>query len=157
MATVVTRSGKGSPLTHAEMDANITNLNTDKAELASPALTGNPTAPTQSAADNSTKVATTAYVEAAITALVDSSPAALNTLNELAAAIGDDANFSTTMNNNLATKLAASAVSTFGGTLIDDADASTARTTLGLGTASTSASTAFETNGNSVAMAIALG
>ena len=157
MATIVTRSGKGTPLTHTEMDANLTNLNPAKAELASPALTGNPTAPTQSAADNSTKVATTAYVEAAITALVDSSPAALNTLNELAAAIGDDANFSSTVNSNIATKLAASAVSTFGGTLIDDADAATARTTLGLGTASTSASTAFETNGNSVAMAIALG
>jgi hypothetical protein len=69
MATVTTRAGKGSPLTHAEVDANFTNLNTDKLET--------------------------------------------------------------------------SAVSTFGGTLIDDADASAARSTLGLGTAATTASTDY--------------
>ena len=60
------------------------------------------TAATQSAGNNSTKVATTAYVETAIANLVDSSPGALNTLNELAAAIGDDANFSTTITNSIA-------------------------------------------------------
>jgi len=64
------------------------------------------TATTQSAGDASTKVATTAYTDTAISNLVDSSPAALNTLNELAAAIGDDANFSTTITNSIATKLA---------------------------------------------------
>ena len=47
----------------------------------------------------------TGYADTAISNLVDSSPAALNTLNELAAALGDDANFSTTVNNNIATKL----------------------------------------------------
>ena len=62
------------------------------------------TATTQSASDNSTKIATTAYTDAAITALVDSSPGALNTLNELAAALGDDASFSTTVTNSIATK-----------------------------------------------------
>lgn len=69
MATLTTRAGKGSPLTHAEVDANFTNLNTDKLET--------------------------------------------------------------------------SAVSTFGGTLIDDADAAAARSTLGLGTAATTASTDY--------------
>ncbi len=68
-------------------------------------LGGSPTTTTQSASDNSTKIATTAYVDAAFTALVDSSPTALNTLNELAAALGDDANFSTTVTNSIATKL----------------------------------------------------
>tara|TARA_B100000575_G_scaffold11294_1_gene8287 strand:- start:3093 stop:8684 length:5592 start_codon:yes stop_codon:yes gene_type:complete len=63
------------------------------------------TATTQSAGDASTKVATTAYTDTAISNLVDSSPSALNTLNELAAALGDDANFSTTVTNSLATKL----------------------------------------------------
>ena len=63
------------------------------------------TATTQSASDNSTKVATTAYTDTAIANLVDSSPGALNTLNELAAAINDDASFSTTVNNNIATKM----------------------------------------------------
>ena len=80
-----------------------------------------------------------------VTALIDSSPAALNTLNELAAALGDDANFSTTVTNSIATKLNSSAVSAFGLTLVDDADAATARTTLGLGTAATTASTAYAT------------
>ena len=63
------------------------------------------TATTQSAGDSSTKIATTAYADTAISNLVDSSPAALNTLNELAAAIGDDANFSTTVTNSIATKM----------------------------------------------------
>ena len=63
------------------------------------------TATTQSASDNSTKVATTAYTDTAVSNLVDSSPGALNTLNELAAAINDDANFSTTVTNNIATKM----------------------------------------------------
>ena len=63
------------------------------------------TAVTQSAGDSTTKVATTAFVSTEVANLVDSSPAALNTLNELAAAINDDASFSTTVNNNIATKM----------------------------------------------------
>ncbi len=49
--------------------------------------------------------ATQTYVNTAVSNLIDSSPAALNTLNELAAALGDDANFSTTVTNSIATKL----------------------------------------------------
>jgi hypothetical protein len=142
-----------------------------KADIASPTFTGTPAAPTASVGTNTTQLATTAFVEAAVAALVDSAPGAINTLNELAAALGDDANFSTTITNSIAAvqsdvnqneadsdaaeaalsgrldtleadattqtavdaKLNASAVSTFGGTLIDDADAAAARTTLGLG------------------------
>mgnify|MGYP000206255335 CR=1 FL=1 len=63
---------------------------------ASIALGGSPTTTTQSAADNSTKIATTAYADAAIAALADSAPSTLNTLNELAAALGDDANYAAT-------------------------------------------------------------
>ena len=63
------------------------------------------TATTQSAANNSTKIATTAYVETAVAAVVDTAPAALNTLNELAAALGDDANFATTTATSLGEKL----------------------------------------------------
>lgn len=74
------------------------------ATLASPALTGTPTAPTAAASANTTQIATTAMVQAALAALVDSSPAALNTLNELAAALGDDPNFATTVTNALALK-----------------------------------------------------
>ena len=68
-------------------------------------LTNGVTATTQSASDNSTKVATTAYTDTEISNLVDSSPSTLNTLNELAAALGDDANFSTTVTNSIATKM----------------------------------------------------
>ena len=60
---------------------------------------------TQSASDNTTKVATTAYVTTALANLADSAPSTLNTLNELAAALGDDANFSTTVTNSIAAKL----------------------------------------------------
>jgi hypothetical protein len=55
--------------------------------------------------DNSDRVATTSYVRTAVDNVLDSAPGALDTLNELAAALGDDANFATTMTNSLATKL----------------------------------------------------
>ncbi|EFB1861653.1 phage tail protein [Escherichia coli] len=75
-----------------------------KAPLNSPALTGTPTTPTAQQGTNNTQIANTAFVMAAIAALVDSSPDALNTLNELAAALGNDPNFATTMTNALAGK-----------------------------------------------------
>lgn len=75
-----------------------------KAPLLSPAFTGVPTAPTASQGTNNTQIATTAYVRAAISALVGSSPEALDTLNELAAALGNDPNFAATMTNALAGK-----------------------------------------------------
>lgn len=75
-----------------------------KAPLASPVLTGTPTAPTAAQTVNNTQIATTAFVKSALAALVGSSPAALDTLNELAAALGNDPNFATTMTNALAGK-----------------------------------------------------
>ncbi|POY55668.1 phage tail protein [Pectobacterium versatile] len=79
---------------------------TQYAPKASPALTGKPTAPTAAQASNDTQVATTAFVKAAVAALVNGSPAALDTLQELANALGNDPNFSTTILNSLAGKLA---------------------------------------------------
>jgi hypothetical protein len=70
--------------------SNIQNQLDDKAPLASPALTGTPTAPTAAPGTNSTQVATTAYADAAVAALVDGAPDLLNTLNELAAALDDN-------------------------------------------------------------------
>jgi len=90
----------GTNITSAATDDTIT-INLD----ASPALTGVPTAPTAAGGTNTTQVATTAFVAGEVSSLVDASPAALDTLNELAAALGDDVNFSTTVNNNIATKL----------------------------------------------------
>jgi hypothetical protein len=75
------------------------------APLASPALTGTPTAPTAGSTVNTTQLATTAFVQTAIANLSDSAPATLNTLNELAAALGDDASFSTTVATSIGTKL----------------------------------------------------
>jgi hypothetical protein len=75
------------------------------APLASPALTGTPTAPTAAANTNTTQIATTAYVQTEINDLIASAPGALDTLNELATALGNDASFSTTVTNNLAGKL----------------------------------------------------
>ena len=151
-----------------------------KADIASPALTGTPTAPTAAADTNTTQIATTAYVQTEIADLIDGAPAGLNTLNELAAALNDDVaaltNVTTLVNANethvdnlvtltgvakdgvnlgtftgstitdsvvvkvalqeletaVETKLASSSVSAYGATLVDDADAATARATLGL-------------------------
>ncbi len=81
------------------------------ADVAATKLTGTiaaarlSTATTQSASDNSTKISTTAYTDTAISNLVDSSPTTLNTLNELAAALGDDANYATTTATSLGEKL----------------------------------------------------
>ena len=68
-------------------------------------LTNGVTATTQGASDNTTKVATTAYVTTAISNLINNAPSALDTLKELSDALGSDANFSTTVTNSLATKL----------------------------------------------------
>jgi hypothetical protein len=76
------------------------------AAIASPTFTGTPAAPTAAPGTNTTQLATTAFVAAAVAALLDSAPGTLDTLNELAAALGDDANFAATMTAALAGKLA---------------------------------------------------
>jgi len=75
-----------------------------KAPLASPTFTGDPKAPTPSPGDNDTSIATTAFVAAAVAALVNAAPGALDTLKELADAINDDASFAATMTTALAAK-----------------------------------------------------
>ena len=101
------------------------------APLASPALTGVPTAPTAAANTNTTQVATTAYVQTEITDLIAAAPGALDTLNELASALGNDASFSTTVTNSLATKLPLA-----GGTMTGAIAMGTSKIT-GLGTPTT--------------------
>lgn len=76
------------------------------AALDSPTFTGTPKVPTAAAGTNTTQAASTAYVVAAITALINNSPTALDTLKELADALGDDPNFATTVTNALALKAA---------------------------------------------------
>ena len=106
-------------------------------------LTGAPTA--VSSFTNDSSYATTSDVSTAISNLVGSAPGTLDTLAEIATAINDDASVYDTLNAAITNKLNASAVSTFGGTLIDDADAAAARTTLGLGTAASTNSSDYAT------------
>lgn len=92
---------------HNHIISNVDGLQTAldaKAPLASPALTGAPTAPTAVAGTNTTQIATTSFVSTAVANLVDAAPATLDTLNELAAALGDDPNFATTVSASLGTK-----------------------------------------------------
>jgi hypothetical protein len=76
-----------------------------KANIASPTLTGTPAAPTAAAGTNTTQIATTEFVQTAVSNLVDAAPGTLDTLNELAAALGDDPNFATTVSTNIGTKV----------------------------------------------------
>lgn len=107
---------------------------TDGAPIASPSFTGTPSTPTATAGTNTTQIASTAFVVTAIANLVASAPSALDTLNELATALGNDANFSTTMTNALASK-APLASPTFTGSVNMPTQTAGNNTTLGATTA----------------------
>ncbi|HAV2370052.1 TPA: phage tail protein [Escherichia coli] len=77
---------------------------TQYAQKHNPTFTGEPKAPTPAAGNNTTRIATTEFVQAAITALINGAPDTLDTLKEIAAAINNDPKFSTTINNALAGK-----------------------------------------------------
>ncbi|EFK3584209.1 TPA: phage tail protein [Escherichia coli] len=77
---------------------------TQYAQKHNPTFTGEPRAPTPAAGNNTTRIATTEFVQAAITALINGAPATLDTLKEIAAAINNDPKFSTTINNALSGK-----------------------------------------------------
>ena len=136
-----------TPAAHTHLTSEVTGLDATlaaKAPLASPALTGTPTAPTAAAGNNSTQLATTAFVAAAVAAVVNGSPGALDTLNELAAALGNDANFSATVTNSLAGKLVKAS------NLSDLTDTAAARGNLGLGTIAAQNAGAVAITGGSV-------
>ena len=96
----ITVSGTVDGVDVAALNTTVGNLGISNGAIAS-----GTTAVTQGQSANNTQIATTSFVKTAISDLVDSSPGALNTLNELAAAINDDASFATTVNNNIATKM----------------------------------------------------
>lgn len=111
------------------------------APLASPALTGTPTAPTASGGDNSTKIASTAFVQQEIATLIGAAPTLLNTLVEISTALGDDPNFAATITTSLSGKADL--------TLSNLSNAGTARTNLGLGSMATQAANAVSITGGS--------
>ncbi|EEV5930174.1 phage tail protein [Escherichia coli] len=117
-----------------------------KAPLSSPALTGTPTAPTAAQSVNNTQIATTAFVKSAIAGMVGSAPAALDTLNELAAALGNDPNFATTMLNALAGKQPLDNTLTN----LSGKDVAGLRAYLGLGEAAKMSAAALVINGNTL-------
>ena len=105
-------SGSYASSSHTHTSSDITNFNASVsglvsgiyAPLFSPSFSGVPLVPTASAGTNTQQIANTSFVRTEISNLVASAPSALDTLNELATALGNDANFSTTVTNNLASK-----------------------------------------------------
>ena len=84
----------------SNLSTEVATINTSlatKSTIASPTFTGVPAAPTATSTTNTTQIATTEFVQTRVSEILDSAPEALNTLNELAAALGDDQNYSATI------------------------------------------------------------
>lgn len=108
-----------------------------KAPLAGPVLTGVPRAPTPTAGTNTDQIATAAFVQSMVNGLIAGAPGLLDTFDEIAAAMGDDPNFATTILNALAgkqpldsdlTAIATLTTQAFGRSVLTAADAAALRT-----------------------------
>ncbi len=122
---IQTQLNNKSNIGHTHTSSDITNFNSSVsglvngiyAPLNSPNFSGIPTVPTAVTGTNTNQAASTAFVRSEISNLVDSAPSTLDTLNELAAALGDDPNFATTVTNLIGNKVNKSG-DTITGTLI---------------------------------------
>ena len=118
---------------HAHVISNVDGLQTalnTKANLAGPALTGNPTAPTQDAANNSTRIATTAFVTGKVNDVIGIAGSTLDTLGELSASLAADQSGLASLTSTVGTKLAKAS------NLSDVGSAATSRANLGVDTKS---------------------
>jgi hypothetical protein len=104
MFTNPTFTGTVSGVTAAHVGLGSVTNESKATMFASPTFTGVPIAPTATAGTNTTQIATTQYVRTEVANLVNSAPGALDTLDELAAALGDDASFATTVTTALGLK-----------------------------------------------------
>lgn len=111
-ATGLQPSGNYSIIGHTHTSSEITDFNNSVnglvsgvyAPLNSPSFSGVPTVPTASSGTNTNQIASTSFVRNEISNLVNSAPSTLDTLNELATALGNDPNFATTVASGLANK-----------------------------------------------------
>ena len=124
--------------------ANNITADTSIARLASPVFTGTPTAPTQANADNSTSIATTAYVTSKLSALVGGASAAFDTLLEIQNIIQTDEGTLAALTTTVGGKLTAAS------NLSDLANAATARTNLGLSSMAVQSAGAVAITGGSI-------
>ena len=118
---------------HAHVISNVDGLQAalnTKANLAGPALTGNPTAPTQDAANNSTRIATTAFVTGKVNDVIGIAGSTLDTLGELSASLAADQSGLASLTSTVGTKLAKAS------NLSDVESAATSRANLGVDTKS---------------------
>ena len=137
-APVTSVAGKTGAVTLAVADV------TGAAPLASPTLTGTPAAPTAATATNSTQIATTAFVQAVVASLIGSAPGVLDTLAEIAAALGNDPDFAATITTELTAKMVKA------NNLSDLTNVATARNNLGLGTIATQSASNVTITGGSI-------
>lgn len=122
----VSVGGNAATASAAQAGSTLANDLASKAPLNSPVMTGTPTVPTAAAGTNTAQVASTAFVATAVANLAQSAPAALDTLVELGAALGNDANFAATVNAALGNRIVKTSAARPGVTKLYRADADTA-------------------------------